>query len=165
MWRVYMGPTRSYSTFQSTHPYGMWLGNDSQDEKHEVSIHTSLRDVTCTLELCICRDICVSIHTSLRDVTRLYTGYGGTSYVSIHTSLRDVTPMDDEDVANGMKFQSTHPYGMWPAIVTNGMPIIMFQSTHPYGMWPVQEILHHGCVMFQSTHPYGMWLCSSFCML
>ena len=78
-----------------------------------------------------------------------------------------------------MRFQSTHPYRVWPVEKTKLASARKFQSTHPYRVWLRLSNLmvffssfnphtHTGCdfacvfyaftsMMFQSTHPYRVW--------
>ena len=66
--------------------------------------------------------------TQLRDHRTFYL-------VSIHTPIQGVTS-DKFAALDDFKFQSTHPYRVWPKFERKYREIFLFQSTHPYRVWP-----------------------------
>ena len=158
MWLTWFWPVLYAMTlFQSTHPYGMWRCSwNYACPQEDVSIHTSLWDVTChTVNGWAW--IGVSIHTSLWDVT----------YCSVRSWPRTDCfnphiPMGCDDasliyVLKVVKFQSTHPYGMWQTRRWSRCRVSRV-SIHT-SLWDVTGVFHNDTTTakFQSTHPYGMW--------
>ena len=77
--------------------------------------------------------------------------------VSIHAPTRGATEeCGFSDLAQG--FQSTHPRGVRPILLVEGLCLYPFQSTHPRGVRPI--LLVEGLYInpFQSTHPRGVRL-------
>ena len=151
--------TLDIKEFQSTHPYGMWREPCGANiTKIEVSIHTSLRDVTVPF-VDIRSQMRVSIHTSLRDVTIPFIQLLTFSFCfnpHIPTGC-DVTGYAQSFSA--AQFQSTHPYGMWLVL-----RMIIYYELHrfnphiPTGCDLIRRLGLDETLWFQSTHPYGMWL-------
>ena len=201
VWQRKGGHLVRFWAFQSTHPYRVWRNAaDIHISSAEVSIHTPIQGVTyCLLFSVPIFD--VSIHTPIQGVTwsseTIFSlsacfnphTHTGCDLFSISSSLgifcfnpHTHTGCDfrfHQVFVKFSKFQSTHPYRVWLAVLCSNSSVALVSIHTPiqgvtflsnllsvqFGVsihTPIQGVTHRfwqwtNFGRFQSTHPYRVW--------